>query len=70
MFDHSGQQIVILTTAKLQWLKDPSEINDDNQNNVRYEARRHFRNNKRAYLKDKINKLAEQKHPRPVQRNK
>jgi hypothetical protein len=30
--------------AKLQWLQDSSEINWDNLNNVRCEARRHFRN--------------------------
>jgi CRISPR/Cas system-associated protein Csx1 len=44
--------------AKLQWLQDPSEINGDNLNNVRYEASRHFRNKKREHLKDKINELA------------
>jgi hypothetical protein len=44
-------------TAKLQWLQDPSEINGDNLNNVRCEASRHFRNNKREYLKYKINEL-------------
>jgi hypothetical protein len=44
--------------AKLQWLQDPSKINGDNLNNVRREARRHFRNKRREYLKDKINKLA------------
>jgi hypothetical protein len=44
--------------AKLQWLQDPSEINGDNLNNVRREASRHFRNEKREYLKDKINELA------------
>jgi hypothetical protein len=38
-------------------LQDPSEINGDNLNNVRREARRHFRNKKREYLKDKINEL-------------
>jgi hypothetical protein len=41
----------------LQWLQDPSEVNGDNLNNVRREASRHFRNNKREYLKDKINEL-------------
>jgi hypothetical protein len=30
----------------------------DNQNDVRQEASRHFRNKKREYLKDKINELA------------
>jgi hypothetical protein len=39
---------------KLQWLQDPSEINGDNQNNIKPEARRHFRTKKREYLKDKI----------------
>jgi hypothetical protein len=41
--------------AKLQWLQDPSEMNEDNLRNVRREASRHFRNKKREYLKDKIN---------------
>jgi hypothetical protein len=41
--------------AKLQWLQDPSEVKEDNLSNVRREASRHFRNNKREYLKDKIN---------------
>jgi hypothetical protein len=44
--------------AKLQWLQDPSEINGDNLNNIRSETRRHFRNKKRDYLKDKIDGLA------------
>jgi hypothetical protein len=44
--------------AKLQWLRDPSEVNGYNLNNVRSEANRHFRNKKREYLKDKINELA------------
>jgi hypothetical protein len=44
--------------AKLQWLQDPSEINQDNMNNVRREASIHFRNEKREYLKDRINELA------------
>jgi hypothetical protein len=44
--------------AKLQWLQNPSEINGDTLNNVRHEASRHFRNNKREYVKGKINELA------------
>jgi hypothetical protein len=44
--------------ARLQWLQALSEIGGDNLNNVRYEARRYFRNKKREYLKDKINELA------------
>jgi hypothetical protein len=43
--------------AKLQLLQDPSKINRDNLNNIRQEANRHFRNKKRGYLKDKMNKL-------------
>jgi uncharacterized protein YPO0396 len=43
--------------AKLQWLQDPSVVNEDNLSNVRRKASRHFRNNKREYLKDKINEL-------------
>jgi hypothetical protein len=42
--------------AKLQSLQDPSEVNEDNLSNVRQEASRPFRNKKREYLKDKINK--------------
>jgi hypothetical protein len=42
---------------KLQSLQDPGIINGDNLNNVRREASRHFRNKKREYLKDKINKF-------------
>jgi hypothetical protein len=41
----------------LQWLQDPSQINGDTLNNVRCEASRQFRNNKREYVKDKINEL-------------
>jgi hypothetical protein len=43
--------------AKLQWLQDPSVVNEDNLSNVTREASRHFRNKKREYLKDKINEL-------------
>jgi hypothetical protein len=42
----------------LQWLHDPSEINGDNLKIVRREASRYFRNNKREYLKEKINEFA------------
>jgi hypothetical protein len=43
--------------AKLQWLQDPSVVNEDNLSNVRRDASRRFRNKKREYLKDKINEL-------------
>jgi thermostable 8-oxoguanine DNA glycosylase len=40
--------------AKLQWLQDPSVVNEDNLRNIWREASRRFRNKKREYLKDKI----------------
>jgi hypothetical protein len=40
--------------TKLQWLQDPSVVEEDNLHNVRREASGHFRNKKREYLKDKI----------------
>jgi hypothetical protein len=43
--------------AKLQWLQDSIEVNEDNLSNVRREASRHFRNKKRECLKDKINEI-------------
>jgi hypothetical protein len=52
---------------KLQWLQDPSQINGDNLNNIRREVSRHFRNNKREYLKDKINELATHKRTKTLQ---
>jgi hypothetical protein len=38
--------------AELQWLQDPSVVNEDNLSSVRLEASRHFRNKKMEYLKD------------------
>jgi hypothetical protein len=43
--------------AKLQWLQDPSVVNEDNLCNVRRDASRHFRNKKNNYLKDEINEI-------------
>jgi hypothetical protein len=43
--------------AKLQWLQDPSEANEDNLSYERREAITHLREKKREYLKDKINEL-------------
>jgi hypothetical protein len=43
--------------AKLRWLQDPREANEDNLIDVRQEASKHFRHKKREYLKDQINKL-------------
>ena len=38
----------------MQWIQDPSQSNADNLNNVRWDASRHFRNKKKAYLRAKI----------------
>jgi hypothetical protein len=46
--------------VKLQWLQDQSEINGDKLSNVRWEARRHFRNKKREYLKENYRACNEQ----------
>ena len=43
--------------AKLQWIQDPRQSNVDILNNVRHEVSRHFRNKKKAYLRDKIEEL-------------
>jgi len=37
----------------MQWLQDPNQSNEDNINNVRREASRHFRKKKKEYLKAK-----------------
>jgi hypothetical protein len=53
--------------AKLQWLQDPNEINDNL--NKRHETSRHFRNKKRGYMKDKIDEIAtnsKNKHSRDL----
>jgi hypothetical protein len=57
-FDEGCSKLVDLRKqAKLQWLQDPSEANEDNLSDVRRKASRHFRNKKRQHLKDKINEL-------------
>jgi hypothetical protein len=43
--------------AKLQWLQNPTEVTEDYHSNVRREASRLFRQEKREYLKEKINEL-------------
>ena len=43
--------------VKFQWVHDPSQSNLDNMNSVRCEASRHFRDQKKAYLKAKIEDL-------------
>jgi hypothetical protein len=57
-FDESCSKLDQRKQVKLQWLQDPSEINGDNLNNIRCEVSRYFRNERRKYLKDKINELA------------
>jgi hypothetical protein len=43
--------------AKLQWLQDPSIVDEVNFLNVRREDSRHFRNKKREYLEEKITEI-------------
>jgi hypothetical protein len=43
--------------AKLQWLQDPTEGNEENLNDARWEVSRHFRNKRWEYLKERINEL-------------
>ena len=38
----------------MHWVQYPSQSNVNNLNNVRHEARRHFRNKKKAYPKAKF----------------
>jgi hypothetical protein len=41
----------------LPCLEDPNQSNVDNLNNVRREPGRHFRNNKKTYIKAEIDEL-------------
>jgi len=41
----------------MQWLQDPNQRNVDNLNNVRPKASRHFRNQKKEYLKVETDEL-------------
>jgi hypothetical protein len=43
--------------AKMQWIQDPRQSNEDNLNNVGRDASRHFRNKKKAYLRAKIEEI-------------
>jgi len=43
--------------AKIQWIRDPSQSNVNNLNNVRREASRYFRNKTKVYLRAKIEEL-------------
>ena len=43
--------------ANMHWIQDPSQSNEDNLNNVRRDASRHFRKKKKAYLRAKIEEL-------------
>jgi len=44
----------------MQWLQNTNQSSLDNQNNIRYEASRHYRNKKKEYLKAKIDDLEPQ----------
>jgi hypothetical protein len=41
----------------MQWVQDPSQSNVDNLNNLRFEASKNLRKNKKEYLKAKIKEL-------------
>ena len=41
----------------MQWVQVPSQSNVDNQNNVRHEISRYFREKKKAYLRARIEEL-------------
>jgi hypothetical protein len=43
--------------ARVQWLQNPSEANEDKLSDVRREASRHFWKKEREYLKDKTNEF-------------
>jgi hypothetical protein len=43
--------------AKLQLLKDPSEVTGEKLINIRREASRYFRNKRREHVKEKINEF-------------
>jgi hypothetical protein len=43
--------------AKMQWLQDTNQSSLDNQNIIRREDSRHYRNKKKEYLKAKIDDL-------------
>jgi hypothetical protein len=45
----------------LELLNYPSQINGDNPNNVRHEASRHFKKERKEYRKDKTNELVTKK---------
>jgi hypothetical protein len=43
--------------AEMQWLQNPKRSNVDKLNIVGHEANRHFRNQKKEYLRAEIDKL-------------
>jgi len=55
--DERSQVLSQTKGVKMQSLQGPNQRDTDNQNNVRREASRHFRNKKREYLKAKIDEL-------------
>ena len=47
--------------ATMQWSQHPNQSNEGNQNNVRCEASRHFRNKREDYLKVETDELEDKK---------
>jgi hypothetical protein len=43
--------------AKMRWMQDPSQSNVENLNKVRWDASKHLRNKKKAYMKAKIEEM-------------
>jgi hypothetical protein len=57
-FDDEGSKLIDQQKrAKLQWFQNPRQINGENLQNLRSETNTIFPNNKREYLKNKINDL-------------
>jgi hypothetical protein len=61
-----GCSKLLKETRQNAGLQDPSETNGVNLNNIRRETSKHFRNNKREYLKDKINDHAKNSKNRTI----
>jgi len=47
--------------AKMHWSQHSNQSNEGNQNSVRREASRHFRNKRKDYLKVEIDELEDKK---------
>jgi hypothetical protein len=47
-----------METNQIARIQDQSQTNGDNRNNVRLEANRYFRNERKEFLKDKISEIS------------